>query len=70
MNNDLIFILKCIKINRPIGRELCNFYVNCYHTDKSCGDIGCHTCLFTASALPQIYVNSIIRIKIEDYHES
>ena len=70
MNNDLIFILKCIKINRSIARELCNFYVHYYCTDKSCGDIGCHNCLFTASALPQIYVNSLIRIKIEDCHES
>lgn len=70
MNNDLIFILKCIKINRPIVRKLCSIYLHSPFTNKSCMNVDCHNCLFTASALPQIYVNSLIRIKIEEYYES
>lgn len=70
MNNDLIFILKCIKINRPIVIKLCSIYLHSPYTNKSCLSVDCHNCLFTESVLPQIYVNSFIRINIEDYYES
>lgn len=70
MNNDLILILECIKINRPIARKLCNIYLHSPYTNKSCMNVDCHNCLLTASVIPDIYVNSLIRIKIEGDYES
>ncbi len=70
MNNDLIFILECIKINRPIARKLCSIYLHSPYTNKSCMNVDCHNCLLTASVIPDIYVNYLIRNKIEGDYES